>query len=104
MYGEQTYNNYPQQSLPQQDDESSSNSYEGNSAPSEEGSGEAQESSTPKPKKAPVVEDNEMPEDNPISALMALKHPETVKAVEDASINEMAQGFNSEANRYVGFE
>jgi hypothetical protein len=47
---------------------------------------------TPKPKvkRAPVPVEEEMPEDNPISAMMALKHPETVKAVEDASINEMA--------------
>ena len=102
MYGD-TYNNYPQQSS-QQDYDSSSNSLEGNSSPSEEGSGEAQEGSTPKPKKAPVVDENEMPEDNPIAALMAMKHPETVKAVEDASINEMAQGFHSAANRFVGVE
>lgn len=54
-------------------------------------------------KKEPVDE-NELPEDNPISAMMALKHPETVKAVEDATINEMAQGYKSAANRYVGIE
>lgn len=36
--------------------------------------------------------------------MMALKHPETVKAVEDATINEMAQGYKSAANRFVGIE
>ena len=45
-----------------------------------------------------------MPEDNPISAMMALKHPETVKAVEDATINEMAESHNSNPNRFVGME
>lgn len=110
MYGEGE-NPYPANmpasmpaSLPQQDSDSGSSSFEGSSSPSDEGSA-TEDGSTPAPKikKAPVVED-EMPEDNPISAMMALKHPETVKAVEDASINEMAMGYRSAGNRFVDSE
>lgn len=38
-------------------------------------------------------------EENPISQMMALKHPEQVKAVDDATIEYMAQSHNSEPNR-----
>lgn len=40
-----------------------------------------------------------MPIDNPISQMMALKHPEKVKAIEDATIEDMAQSHNSRPNR-----
>ena len=40
-----------------------------------------------------------MPIDNPISQMMALKHPEKVKAIDDATIEDMAQSHNSRPNR-----
>ena len=51
--------------------------------------------------KKPAADDSEMPEDNPISAMMALKHPEKVKEVEEASIVEMSQRHNSIPNRFI---
>ena len=45
-----------------------------------------------------------MPEDNPISEMMALKHPEMVQEVNNAAIEEMAQSHNSVPNRFVGMK
>ena len=49
--------------------------------------------------KGPNPEDLALPEDNPISAMLALKHPEQQKAIMDASIEEMAQSHYSNPNR-----
>lgn len=38
-------------------------------------------------------------EENPISQMMALKHPEQVKAIDDATIEDMAKSHNSSPNR-----
>lgn len=46
------------------------------------------------PPKAPA-DDDMIPEDNPISAMMALKHPEAQKEIMDASTEEMAQSHYS---------
>lgn len=51
--------------------------------------------------KKPVADESEMPDDNPISAMMALKHPEMAKEVEEASIVEMSKSANSVPNRFV---
>lgn len=53
--------------------------------------------------KAPA-DDDMIPEDNPISAMMALKHPEAQKAIEDVSLEEMARShyssYSGRANPY----
>lgn len=57
--------------------------------------GAAQNFSQQKKAPAKLAEDDMLPEDNPISAMMALKHPEIQKEIEDASIQEMAQSHYS---------
>ena len=45
--------------------------------------------------KQPAEDTFEMPEDNPISAMMALKHPERQREIENMQTEEMAQSHYS---------
>ena len=45
--------------------------------------------------KQPADDSLEMPEDNPISAMMALKHPERQREIENMQTEEMAQSHYS---------
>ena len=55
------------------------------------GDSDIEQSDMSKAAKKPVVESFDMPDDNPISAMMALKHPERQREIENMQTNEMAQ-------------